>query len=391
MRIDILFLAITYIFSQYFRSFLSVLTPELSTDINATPSDFSNALAWWFLAFALMQFPVGWALDRIGPRLTVSVLFIFTAIGMLFFTYAQKPSDMYIAMTLVGIGCSPVLMSSYFIFAHEFSAKIFATMAGLFVGFGMIGNIVSSAPTDWAIDIFGWRNILFTLAFISASISGALFCLVRNPKIIAEHGDDSIWDIFKIRALWVILPLFIFHYAPLAGIRGAWIGTYLTDVFAAAHLIGYASFLMAMGMIIGTIGFGPLDRIFKTRKKIVIYANIIMVLALLILAFAPSYNATLSIALFVMVGFSGSTYPLLVAHARAFLPSHLIGRGMTTINLCSIGGVGVMQILSSKIYDTTQILYNANDTISYSYVFFLFALTIIMGSFIYSFSKDRLD
>ena len=27
----------------------------------------------WFLSFALMQLPVGWALDRIGPRLTAAV------------------------------------------------------------------------------------------------------------------------------------------------------------------------------------------------------------------------------------------------------------------------------------------------------------------------------
>ena len=37
--------------------------------------------AAWFIAFALMQFPVGWALDRIGPRRTVTALMSIGAIA----------------------------------------------------------------------------------------------------------------------------------------------------------------------------------------------------------------------------------------------------------------------------------------------------------------------
>ena len=52
------------------------------------------------------------------------------------------------------------------------------------------------------------------------------------------------------------------------------------------------------------------------------------------------------------IGFFGSTYPVLVAHGRSFLPPHLIGRGVTMLNLCAIGGVGVLQFLSGRIYAT---------------------------------------
>ena len=37
-------------------------------DIGATAENLASASGLWFLAFALMQIPVGVALDRIGPR-----------------------------------------------------------------------------------------------------------------------------------------------------------------------------------------------------------------------------------------------------------------------------------------------------------------------------------
>ena len=39
-------------------------------------------------------------------------------------------------MVLIGIGCSPVLMASYFIFARQFSPAVFGTLAGVIIGIG---------------------------------------------------------------------------------------------------------------------------------------------------------------------------------------------------------------------------------------------------------------
>ena len=74
MRAGIAFLVAGYTLSQFYRAFLAVLTPALKTDIGATASDLAISLGLWFLTFALMQIPVGIALDRIGPRRTASVL-----------------------------------------------------------------------------------------------------------------------------------------------------------------------------------------------------------------------------------------------------------------------------------------------------------------------------
>ena len=68
MRAAIACLVFAYVLSQFYRAFLAVLSPLLTADIGATPEDLAAASGLWFLAFSLMQIPVGSALDRVGPR-----------------------------------------------------------------------------------------------------------------------------------------------------------------------------------------------------------------------------------------------------------------------------------------------------------------------------------
>jgi hypothetical protein len=121
--------------------------PALEADIGATTGDLARASGLWFAAFALMQLPVGWALDTLGPRRTASVLFLLARRG------ARRSSPRRrgrarsrFAMILIGIGCAPILMSTYYIFARTLPAAIFGTLAGLTVGVSSLGNILSAAP-----------------------------------------------------------------------------------------------------------------------------------------------------------------------------------------------------------------------------------------------------
>ena len=130
MRVGVLCLILGYVLSQFYRAFLAVLTPALETDLGATATDLATASGLWFFVFAVMQIPVGAALDQVGPRITTTVLLAFGGAGGAFvFGVAQAPSHINIAMVLIGIGCSPILMASYYIFAKVYPPRVFATLA----------------------------------------------------------------------------------------------------------------------------------------------------------------------------------------------------------------------------------------------------------------------
>ena len=104
MRIGIAALILAYVLSQFYRAFLAVLAPILAVDLQANAESLAQASGWWFLSFALMQIPVGWALDKIGPRRTTAVLLAVGAAGVAVFAAATSPVHITLAMVLIGIG-----------------------------------------------------------------------------------------------------------------------------------------------------------------------------------------------------------------------------------------------------------------------------------------------
>ena len=60
----------------------------------------------------MMQIPVGWALDTLGPkRTTAALLEIGAGGGAMIFAMASAPWQIGLAVAMIGMGCSPALMA----------------------------------------------------------------------------------------------------------------------------------------------------------------------------------------------------------------------------------------------------------------------------------------
>ncbi|SFL52123.1 MFS transporter [Shimia aestuarii] len=390
MRADLILLCLAYVLSQFFRAFLAVLTQVLDADIGATPADLANASGLWFLVFAAMQIPVGAALDRFGPRRTSGLLLLIGGGGgAALFALATTPLHISLAMGLIGVGCSPVLMASYYIFARSYPPARFATLAALMLGVGSVGNLVAAYPMAWAAETIGWRASLWALAGISSITALGLWVMVQDPPHVEHDEKGSVLDLLRIPALWLIIPLMFVNYMPAAGIRGLWIGPYLSDVFALdTGGIGQATLVMGIAMILGTLVYGPIDRILGTRKWVVFVGSGLGALALFALAFWIDSNAWGAIALMAAIGFFGAAFPVIIAHARSFFPAHLTGRGVTLLNLFGIGGVGVTQFGSGRLHGAVSA---SDPLLAYQILFAGFGVLVTIGLVIYLFSEDRTD
>lgn len=390
MRAGIVCLVLAYVFSQFYRAFLAVLTPVLKTELGATAEDLAAASGIWFLTFAVMQFPVGWALDRFGPRWTSVALFAAGgAGGALVFALAQGPVAIIIAMGLIGIGCSPVLMAAYYIFARSFSPAVFGTLAGAVIGIGSLGNIAGSLPLAWAVDAFGWRQTLGMLAVLNLGVALAMLLTVRDPARVTGGARGSLFDLLRLGALWPVLVMMAVCYAPAAALRGLWIGPYYTDVFGAdAGQIGMATLVMGLAMVAGNFAYGPLDRLLGTRKGLILGGNLATAACFAALWLWPLAGGWATVALCAGAGFFGASFAMVMAHGRAFVPPHLMGRGVTLINFFGLGATGLLQFATGRLHGG---LPATPPEAAYATLFGLFALLILAGCAVYAFARDRTD
>lgn len=391
MKIGLFFLVLGYLLSQFYRSFLAVLAVSLGQDIGVGADDLALASGLWFLAFAAMQLPVGWALDLYGPRRTTAFLLGGVAsLGAVIFALAQNALHVHIAMIALGMGCAPVLMAAYYIFARIYPAAIFATLAGAMIGFGSLGNILGALPLSYAAEAIGWRASVLVVAGVTVLVGVVIWAVVQDPPR-AETPDGQkggLLDLLRIPALWLILPLLVVNYAPAAGLRGLWAGPYFTDVFGAtAAQVGQVTLLMAVAMIAGNLIYGPLDRLLGTRKWVVLGGNLAASVCLLFAASAPDAGFWTNAALLAAIGFFGASFPVIMAHGRSFFPPHLMGRGVTLLNLFSIGGVGLLQMASGRVHSAA----GGQGAASYGAVFLFFGVLLLVGCLIYAFARDRTD
>ena len=392
MRSTLVILTMAYVLSQFYRAFLAVLAAPLQVEIGATAAQLSSASGYWFLAFALMQIPVGWALDTLGPKRTNAVLLALGAGGgTLLFSLATTPWHVSAAMALIGIGCSPVLMASYYVLARSFPSAAFATMAAFILGIGSLGNIGAAYPMTFLVDAIGWRTAIALIGLLTIAVAAICYVIVKDPPKVETAQKGSILDLLRMPEIWFILPLVLVNYAAAAGLRGLWIGPYFTDIFGSTEAqVGVATTVMALAMIAGNFFYGPLDRLFGTRKWVIFAGNLSGCLLCVTLYVIGGSNYWTTIAIMAGIGFFGSSFPILVAHGRSFFPQHLMGRGVTLINLFGIGGVGVIQNMSGRVYEAT--ITEASGALApYNAVVLLFSASMLAGLIIYLFSQDRTD
>jgi predicted MFS family arabinose efflux permease len=342
-----------YILSIFYRSFLSVIAGPVMTDLAIGPREFGLIGSAWFFAFALAQFPVGWALDRIGPRRTVMACMVVGTAGALLFATASHVAFSIVAMGMVGIGCSPVFMSALYLFARSTDQAGFAVLASLFIGVGSFGNLAGAAPLAWAAEHYGWRPSMLMVAGLFALATLFAAVLVRDPPPVDKvpTGQEGLLQglasIMAIRPLWLIAPITLSSYAILATVRGLWIGPYMTTVHVLDGVAsGEAAFVMAVAMTVGAFAYGALEKALGQPKLLVAGGTVLTALSFAALAAFGHQSVLAATVLFAFMGFAGFTYALLMAHARMFFPGHLIGRGMTFVNFLFIAGAAIAQSAS---------------------------------------------
>ena len=88
-------LCLGYTISQFLRTSVGVLAPNLMIDFAITPDQMGLLGGIFFLSFALFQIPAGILLDRFGPRKVMTVIITF---ALLYYSLNTKRNRRFIGL-----------------------------------------------------------------------------------------------------------------------------------------------------------------------------------------------------------------------------------------------------------------------------------------------------
>jgi sugar phosphate permease len=343
-----------FFLSQFYRVSNAVIAPLLIQDLSLDTKAIGLISASFFYAFAITQIPISLLLDKIGPRILMTVLSVIGVMGGAIFSLAESSTVGVVGRALLGIGMACNLMGPYKLFALWFEPRAFATLAGILVAIGSTGNLVATTPLVLLVEQMGWRSGFQLIAFINLILTVLFFVIVRDrPPEKAPHGGpagqsmnagqavNNLRMLFKQKDYWIISLGTFGRYGVYAAFQALWAGPYLMEVIGLSALTtGNLILLLNLGMILGSPICGTLsDRVFRTRKWVIVGGSAGIVSAIIVMAVMPADLPLPAMGLlFLGLGFFNATGVLMYPHIKELMPAEMSGAAMTGINFFTMIG-----------------------------------------------------
>jgi len=380
--------------SQFARNSIGVLANDLARELDLSATQIGLLSSVFFFSFAAAQIPVGIAIDRYGPKLTMLVSVTICVLGTVLFAFAPSATILIMARMMIGLGCSTFLMAPLAIYARRFPPTQFAMLASLQMGLANIGTLLATAPLAASAAAIGWRFSFLVFAGVTAII-GLLVLKVIPRDRTGEAARESWIDTFRGVGMAVrtpsFWPVFLAHltgYSSFAAVVGLWAGPWLSDVYGAdLALRGRLLLIGAGAQIAGLLLWGASDRYWRSYRRPVLVGIVISAGLLLYAAMVPMslVGAAIWLGLFgLMIAYT----PIVTAHGKALFPPMLTGRGITLMNIGSMGGAFIAQSLTGALVDWVGRVGEGYPPSAYRLVFASLAVGLLITSVVYARAGD---
>ena len=388
-----LLIAVTCL-SQFYRVSNSVIAPELTRDLGLSPRQLGWAGSAFFFALFAVQIPVGMWFDRFGARRTVAAHSLLAMAGALWIAYAGDAVDLIAGRAIVGVGCAASFMSVVFLCSRWFPPARLATVLSWVFAASNIGTLAAATPLAWIAATVGWRHGFLGLSAVTLVVALGFLVFVRDrppedrgsesPKETPSEILRGLWEVWRTPGLGPVLSMHFFAYATMLTVLGVWGGPYLHDVHKLDG-VERGNVLLAMGaaQILGILAYGPMDRVLRSRKKVVFGGAAISMVLLAIMAALAHPPLWLAVVLLVAFCFFCAYGTVIVAQGRSLFPDRLAGRGVTTVNMAQCLGLAVLPAGTGYVVEA----FGAGDT-AYRWVFGTLAAGVALGSIAYVRARD---
>ena len=375
-----------------------VLASEITDTYSLSPTVIGLVIGSMFFAAALVQVPVGLMLDAFGARRTLVGLSLIAVSGMILISFASGAAELIVGRILVGVGHGASITGVYLVAVVWTSPERVSTVAAITIAVGgALGGILGTAPLAISLETLGFSDTFILLAIASLFSSFLIWKLIDDKKSFTEKPNTGeglagslvgFFEVIKDRNLWPIFAMALCFSFPFATIGGLWASPFLQDLYKLTSVeAGGVVLVMAFGVNLGTFLYGPLERIFNSRKWIVLSGVMVMIVSLLILAAMPTASLILVTVLLSLFSLASPIFVTLAGHARGYVHETRSGRVLATVNFLGVGFIFVVQFLTGSLFEVL-LNFGFSTEIIYRVIFLGVAIFLFFGFIFYSFSRD---
>jgi MFS family permease len=344
--------ALGHYLSSMLRGINAVLLPQLLASVPLTPAQVGAMTAAFFFAFALVQLPIGIALDRYGPRAVQLALLAVAACGVLMFGHGRNFGELAAARAVMGVGLGGCFMAAVKAVSTWISPARMPSVQGYLIAAGGLGAASSTLPVRAALQWTDWRGLFTVLALVCVLAALLIWLLApartptpdagaaRKGPLLAAIRGICVDARFRETVSLMLVPHTVFF-----GVQGLWIGRWLSDVAGYSDAaVAYLLYIGTAALIVGAIGVGMLTEWMGkrgVRPMSVAAAGLLLFVGvqLLIVMNRVPHFGLLSVAFALLGTITGLEYAIVSQN----MPPALTGRAATCLNLLIFTGAFFVQ------------------------------------------------
>jgi len=387
--------AFAFFISNLLRSIIATLSPVLTSEFDLTAGNLGLLAGGYFLGFTCMQIPLGFLLDKHGPKKIVSSFLVIAIVGTTSFALAQNFSSLLISRVFIGIGVSACMMGPLTGYRIWFAKKYQQRANSWMLMVANIGFVFSTLPVQILLPIIGWRLIFFgtTILIIISIILILLFIPNWKHKFEKKEKklEGKLSDIWSNKFFRSAIPLGFFNYGGMYAIQTLWAGPWMVRVTGYSPLesatgLFFINFIALIGFFVWGYYLPKISKYGLDTFKLMKYGLPIGYLVLFIIVILGSNAGAFLLTMYVLT----SIVLTLVQPAIGLsFPKYLAGKSLTSFNFIIFLGTFSMQWGIGLIIDLSKSL-GKSEIVSFQISFFIYFLICIFSYLYFIFNNKNL-
>ncbi len=350
--------ALFFMFQYVLRISPSVMMQPLREDFQVNADQFATLGSLYLYAYALVQIPLGFCIDRFGMRRMTLISLMFCAVGMYVSAKASEFWHLQAARAMVGAGSGIAFIGALKIASDYFETKKRGILMGLTLSLGTVGALSGGRPLVVLIDNSGWRDSLLLLSFMMIPlILLAVFTLPSRQK--GKHSKSGILSDVSVtlkailgnRYLLIYMILAVGLYTPLSSLADLWGTEFIKQKYKFSTIdAATANTMMYLGMAIGSLVLGWIFKSGNQLKRGIQISGLFLFFVMSFIVLGPPISFALTMLMFCLMGFFCGAEMLCFSATSEHTTAETSGLTLGFVNTVNmLGGAVLQQLIGSGL------------------------------------------
>ncbi|MDF1796625.1 MAG: MFS transporter [Coxiellaceae bacterium] len=312
-------IAATFFLYEFFlRTFVGSIAHQLISDLQLDIEQFTLISSAYYVAYGLMQIPVGILADKFGVKKIMIFAILTCALSTFLFAHSQSFSQALLGRFFMGFGSSFAFVCLLVIASNWFPRRLFGFFAGASQFIGTMGPALAGGPLiSWLMaSHISWRLALSRIGAFGVVLALLAFIFVKNKPRDGENTllflskNEPIMvrlrRLLKTKQAWAIAVYSASVYVAIAVMAAVWGTDYLEAVGLSQKTAAYMLTTAWLAYAVGCPLLGFLSDWSKRRKPFLILCAVLGLISMSLILYGHFASKIAYEILFSMLGLAAT-------------------------------------------------------------------------------------